>query len=272
MSLAAQTGAQLSEILRLAWSMQYKNDGTKQNGENKMITCWYTHRLFAATVAASFLALLVTTQNARAQGCCSSKSSKAKAASAADCHSDESVVAQRREPAWVPPRGGQIHKSIWNYFEVVYGPQEPRIYIYDIFHNPVTARGIQGQAFMRVSSNGREYRYPVHHVAARDGRDYLAIHVDLTHVRNGDMDVHLELANMPNPEARVVRFAQVFAMHPISRVVATAMRVCPNPQLNAGDQGTPARPPAVAISDAATSDRSAIERQGVCPVMGSPFG
>ena len=237
-----------------------------------MITSWHTHRLFAVTVAANLLALLVTTQNARAQGCCSSKSSKPEPASAADCHSDESVVAQRREPAWVPPHGGQIHKSIWNYLEVVYGPQETRIYVYDIFHNPEMARGIQGQAFLRVRSNGGQYRYPLHHIMERNGRDYLTFRVDLTRVRDGDMDVHLDLANMPNREEQTVRFAQVFAMHPSSRAAATAMRVGPNPQFNAVDQRTPARPLAVSISDVTTSDRPAIERQGVCPVMESRLG
>ena len=236
-----------------------------------MIITWRTHKTLMAVAAASFLAALAIPQNAQAQGsCCSSKSSKPDAAGAADCHSDTGTVTQRTDSAWVPPHGGQIHKSIWNYFEVVYGPQESRIYVYDIFHNPVAARGIQGQVFMRVRSNGGEYHYPLHYMAARDGRDSLAFHVDLTHVRDGDMDVQLDLVNMPNPEERTVRFTQVFAIHPSMRPAMNA--IAAGRENPSGSERTQERPPAVALADATTLDQSAIDRQGVCPLTGTSLG
>ena len=225
-----------------------------------MIIKTHMHKTFATIAAVSFLAVMASSQPVQAQGsCCSSKSSKSGAASTADCHSDQSVVSQARDPVWVPPHGGQIHKSIWNYFEVVYG-----------FHYPVSARGIQGQVFMRVRSNGGEFRYPLHYMGEHSGRDYLAIHVDLQHVKDGDMDTYLEIANLPNPEERIVRFTQVFAMTP-------SMLPAMDPMANgnerpSGLQRTPEKPPAVALADATSSDRPAIERQRTCPVTGSPLG
>jgi hypothetical protein len=172
----------------------------------------------------------------------------------------------------VPPHGGQIHKSIWNVYEVAYGPQETRIYVYDIFHNPVVARGIQGQAFLRVRSNGGQYRYPLQHVMERDGRDYLAFRVDLTRVRDGDMDVHLELTNMPNRDERTVRFAQVFSRNQPTHLAAKTGNTAGEPTFKSSHERMPTMPPAVALSDATASDRPAFERQGLCPVMGSRLG
>ncbi len=228
----------------------------------------YKHRV--TITAACLLAALVISQHVQAQECCGSKSSTADTASAAECHSSQPAVAQRTGPAWVPPHGGQIHKSTWNIFEVLYGPQESRIYVYDIFHHPIAVRGIQGQAFMHVHSTDGKYRYPLHYMGAGDERDYLAFHVDLTRVRDGDMDVHLEFANMPNPEEPVVRFAQVFALNPSVRpaLYSTAHER----QSQSVFQKPPARPPAVTLADATTMDQPAIDRQKNCPVLGTALG
>lgn len=227
-------------------------------------------RFFVGIIVAGLLAASATSQSALAQGCCSSKSSKS--ASASDCHSEQSPVSREKEPAWIPPHGGQVYKGLWNHFEVVYGPQETRIYVYDIFHERASVRGMQGWVFLRVRSNGGQYRYPLRHAVERDGRDYLAFHVDLTRVHDGDMDVQLELNNMPNGHEQTVRIGQVFAMHPSFRTAMVAANRARMPQPAASPHANPARSQGASLADATTADRAAIERQRVCPVMGSKLG
>jgi YHS domain-containing protein len=94
---------------------------------------------------------------------------------------------------------------------------------------------------MQVQSTGRAFRYPVQFVPANNGQDYLAIPVDLTHVRDGDMKITFELANVPSDFEPSARFTQVFSM---SRV-----------------------PAAVTVVPLTENDRSLIEKQRVCPVM-----
>ena len=229
-------------------------------------------RLLVSIFAASLLAVGTMAESALAQGCCSSKSSTSAATPTADCHSEQSPVNRQKEPTWVPPHGGQVHKSIWNSFEVVYGPQETRIYVYDIFHERMPVRGMQGWAFLRVRSNGGQYRYPLRHTVDRDGRDYLSFQVNLTRVRDGDMDVRLELNNMPNREEQIVRFGQIFAIHPSFRTVMVAANGARMPQPALTPQASPAQSLGVSLADATTADRAAIERQRVCPVLGSKLG
>ncbi len=186
------------------------------------------------------------------------------------------------------PHGGQVFKSIWNAYEVVYGPQETRVYIYDIYHNPISVRGIQGGARMRVRSNGSEYRYPLQ---APVGRDYLVMQVDLSRVRDGDMDVLFDLENLPNGEQRTVRFAQTFVMNapaesgmsmrPVGRPMATGTGATGHVEHDnhAGHESHGDAKSAstrassnVAVTTATSADSLAIQRQRTCPITGSPLG
>ncbi|MBX9792615.1 MAG: hypothetical protein K2Y37_27255 [Pirellulales bacterium] len=145
------------------------------------------------------------------------------------------------DPPFVAPHSGQLSRTTGNRFEVVYGPYETRIYVYDAFRAPKSAQGIQGSATMQVQSTGQVFQYPVQFVAVTGGQDYLAIQVDLTRVRDGDMKIDFQLANVPSDFERSARFTQLFSM---SRA-----------------------PAAVTVVPLTENDRSLVEKQRVCPVM-----
>ncbi|HUG67221.1 MAG TPA: hypothetical protein VMM76_05700 [Pirellulaceae bacterium] len=219
-----------------------------------------------------------TAQEARAsESCCSSKSRKSSSAGAGACGGDscstDRVSGQRRnDPPFQAPHGGQLTKRIWNTYEVVYGPHETRVYLYDPFRSPVSARGIQGGVVMRVRSNGGEFRYPLQYASVSGGHDYLVSQVDLTRVRDGDMDVYFELANLPNRDEPSVSFSQVFAMSGHANWAPGAFARMQPPSNTGGQVVASMARPAVAVADARAADRPAVERQGICPVMKTPLG
>lgn len=241
-----------------------------------------SHSVLAALVAAS-LAGGLDASKASAEGSCCSKGNTGTpgvpdchlgASSTPDCHGDPQPSGQRGTPPSEARHGGQVSKTIWNYYEIVYGPTESRVYVYDMFRMPTSAKGIQGWAIMRVRSTGKEYRYPLEYMpaSADDPQDYLAIRVGLTRVRDGDMDVYFDLANLPNRDEPSARFSQTFAMrrsaHQMDGMPASARQ-----QVDTGQRAeNSVRQPAFQVTDATAADRPAIERQRTCPVMGSTLG
>jgi hypothetical protein len=222
------------------------------------------------TVATS---IVVSTRDLHAEGsCCSSKSSTPNATGVAECHSGNQSVQQRDDPPFRAAHGGQLYEGVWNYYEVVYGPRQTRVYMYDMFRYPIPTRGIQGSAFMQVRSTGREYRYPLRHTGVANGQDYLGINVDLTRVHDGDMEVRFELANLPNRDQPTFRFAQAFAMSRSVEPAANATIAVPRlPSEGRSNDHSSARP-TVSVAKTAVRDRPVIEGQRVCPVMDQPLG
>jgi len=149
-----------------------------------------------------------------------------------------------------PVYGGQVTSGQYGSFEVVYLPLETRVYLLDTYGIPVSARGVQGQVTMQMRQDGRMFSFPLTYVANENGgsrEDYLGALIDVTRVRNGDMTVTVELVNLPfAPTQRSARFVQTFAL---SRPPATVQ--------------------VVALTEA---DRPAVERQQVCPVLGTRLG
>ena len=94
---------------------------------------------------------------------------------------------------------------------------------------------------MRVRSTGGEFRYPMQYVPTPGGQDYLAVRVNLTQVRDGDMEVEYRLEGIPSTFESSARFAQTFAL---------------------------TRPPVqVTVARLTEADRPLVEQQRVCPVM-----
>jgi hypothetical protein len=151
------------------------------------------------------------------------------------------IVGSSCDPPFVPPHGGQLSKTTGNYFEVVYGPQQTRIYVFDMFRAPKSARGIEGWATMQVRGNGSVFRFPTQYVAVAGEQDYVAVVADLTRIRDGDMVISYELSNVPNDFESAARFTQVFSM--------------------------PSRPAAVTVVPLTDADRALVEQQRICPVM-----
>jgi hypothetical protein len=137
------------------------------------------------------------------------------------------------------PHGGQLSLTRGSCFEVFYAPNETRVYIYDSRGQSLSARGIRGQVIMRLRGNGQESRFPLEYVQG-SGEDYLAVRVDVSRVRDGDMDAHFELAGLPSRSEPTARFVQTFAL---------------SPQLT------------VTVAELTAADQPAISRQAICPVM-----
>lgn len=161
---------------------------------------------------------------------------------------------QRGKPGRAPAshrgtHGGQVTATKFFNFEVVYRPRETRVYLYTPSHRPVAARGVQGRVVMQVRGNKQPFHYRLKHVAppADSGQqDCLAVAVDVSRIRDGQMTVTFELTNLPHQQQAQANFTQVFAL-----------------------SKTPLR---VAVAALTEADRAGIDRQQVCPVTRGKLG
>jgi YHS domain-containing protein len=149
-----------------------------------------------------------------------------------------------------PVHGGQVTTDKYGSYEVLYLPQETRVYLLDTYGMPVSARGVRGQVTMQMREDGRTSSFPLIYVESENAgirEDFLGAPIDVTRVRDGDMTVTVELTNLPfAPTQRDARFVQTFVL---------------------------SRPPAtVQIVTLTEADRPAVERQEVCPVLGTRLG
>jgi len=145
--------------------------------------------------------------------------------------------------------GGQVTQTASYCLEVVYRPQEIRVYLYESSMRPVTARGVQGRVAMKAQGQQRIVRLPLRYVAPAAGsreQDYLAAKVDVSRVRDGSMTVTFELADLPHPKEPQASFTQEFALSEI--------------------------PLKVTLAALTRADQAGIARQKVCPVTGTELG
>lgn len=164
--------------------------------------------------------------------------------SAHDAHAGHDHGTPSAQPTG--PHGGQLAASNNGTFEVVYQPKEIRVYLYGPSGKSVSAKGAQGEVTLRVRGHDKDFRYPMKYVApaADDQRpDYLAVALDVSRIRDGDMKAAFQLTNLPfeQPQAQ---FSQTFALSRLPVVVASLEK----------------------------ADEAAIARQKVCPVMGGELG
>ncbi len=149
-----------------------------------------------------------------------------------------------------PPHGGQVTaaESVY-FFEVVYLPQQTRVYLYGASQEPLSARSVGGQVVMRVRGQTQDFRLPLKYVSPPRGskeQDYLAAAVDVSRVRDGDMIATFSLEKLSDRRLPKAGFAQTFAL-------------------------SQERPEA-AGAKSKESNQDAIARQKVCPVTGQPLG
>jgi len=143
-----------------------------------------------------------------------------------------------------PPHGGQLTTAEPMTFEVVYLPQEIRVYLYGRLPQPETAKDVTGEASLQLRNDRRATRLALRYVASpAGGQDYLAAPVDLSRVKDGDLTATVKLANLPLQNRPGITFAQGVVMSKAKAQVALA----------ALDQ----------------SDQAGIARQRVCPVTGA---
>ena len=147
------------------------------------------------------------------------------------------------------PHGGQIKVASPFTFEVVYQPQEIRLYVYGPDSQGVSARDIRGEITFQVRNAAKTVSVPLQYVAQPVGsseQDYLAAKVDLSKIKNGDMTVSFKLDNLPDSKQSKAAFTQTFALTKVK--------------------------PKVTLATVSEADRAGIAQQKVCPVMGVKLG
>ena len=153
-----------------------------------------------------------------------------------------------------PRHGGRVTTTATYAFEVVYQRDETRVYLYDRSMRPASARGLRGEVVMQVRGNSNLYRYRLDY-ATVDPRsaeqDYLVARIDVSQVRDGDMQVTFDLAGLPARNEPAARFTQTFALTRTAPVVTV---------------------PVVTVAAVTRDDSAAIARQGNCVVMDTKLG
>ncbi len=187
--------------------------------------------------------------NARAQSCCEHGSMQHDGEHAVGQHASAGNSAADTPTTSQPPHDGQVTKAESSAFEVVYHPQEIRVYLYGILPYATSAKEVRGEVALQVRGNPQVFRYPLRYVPSPAGsneQDYLAAAVDLTHVRDGDMQATFNLENLPIANRPKLSFTQAFALSKTK--------------------------PQVVLAALEEGDREGVARQKVCPVTGAALG
>ena len=142
--------------------------------------------------------------------------------------------------------GGQVVATKWHFFEMVYGPRETRIYVYSPSRRLLNAGRLRGQVVMRVRGNPQLFRYPVKPATDAQGRTYGSVVVDVTGVRDGDIEATFDLHRLPFREEKRAKFAQT--------VIRNRPRI------------------PVSVVPLTESDQLGVQQQRVCPVMDAAIG
>jgi hypothetical protein len=167
-------------------------------------------------------------------------------AAAPDDHADHDSPADRTQPA--PPHGGQLTTANPLTFEVVYLPQEIRVYLYGaILPHPESTKDVTGEVSLQLRDDERATPLTLRYATPPAGQqDYLSTPVDLSRVEDGELTATVKLANLPLQNRPGITFAQAV-------VVSKAN-------------------PSVALASLDQSDQAGIARQRVCPVTGDELG
>ena len=142
------------------------------------------------------------------------------------------------------PHGGQLTTLEPLSFEVVYQPQEIRVYIYGPFPKPASGKDVKGEISLQPRNDQRATRLTLRHVAPPEReQEYLSVPVDLSRVKDGELTATIKLENVPLPQHPTATFTQ--------EVVLSKARL------------------QVVLAALDQNDRARIARQRVCPVTGA---
>ncbi len=162
---------------------------------------------------------------------------------AADAHIGHDHPADGAKPA-PAPHGGQLTTAKPLTFEVVYLPQEIRVYLYGRWPQPETVKDVTGEVSLQRPYEERTTRAALRYVAQPAGQqDYLAAPVDLSRVKDGELTATIKLANLPLENRPGITFGQSVAVSKAK--------------------------PQVTLAALGQSDQAGIARQRVCPVTGA---
>ena len=125
----------------------------------------------------------------------------------------------------VGPNGGQLSTAGDFQWEVVYSRNDIHIFAYDSGLRPVVVRGAVGEMLMRVRGVDQQFKYPLGFAQMNNAQgqhqDVLGSQVDISRVRDGEMQVKFMIKGLPSQTTSSVRFEQTFA---ITRPVGAAAR------------------------------------------------
>lgn len=170
-----------------------------------------SHGRFAALLLVLLLPWRIQSAAHAHPGCSSGPTPKSSAEKPAESRMAGALPLSSR-----PPHNGKIYKGAYHSFEVVYLPHETRVYIYGPTDRPAKAKDVQGQITMQVRGNPTLFQNPLRYLppipGSSDG-DCLQALVDVTQIHDGDMQVTVELSNLPydlqEPRAQL---RQIFAL------------------------------------------------------------
>ncbi|MCL4194925.1 MAG: hypothetical protein KJZ87_24510, partial [Thermoguttaceae bacterium] len=110
--------------------------------------------------------------------------------------------AHRQTPVEVRPQhGGQVAAIEPHVFEVVYLPQEVRVYLFDMYRRPLSVAGVEGEVVFTVAADGRQFRYPLAPAAppaVPGAADYLRLPLDLSGVAPGQVEARFHFTRLPH--------------------------------------------------------------------------
>ncbi|MHB1033411.1 MAG: hypothetical protein ACYC35_03370 [Pirellulales bacterium] len=145
------------------------------------------------------------------------------------------------------PHGGQLVWKTPLFFEVVYQPQEIRVYVYGPWPQPRSVKDITGEVSLQPYRDTHVTRVELHYVAVPAGeQDYLSATADLSGAEEKRLMATIKLKNLPVANHSTVEF---------SRAVVVSE---PTPR--------------VTLAELDKSDQAGIARQKVCPVTGAKLG
>jgi YHS domain-containing protein len=145
------------------------------------------------------------------------------------------------------PHGGQLVCKPPHLFEVVYQPQEIRVYIYGPWPQPRSAKEITGEVSLQPYKDKHTTRVELRYVAAPAGeQDYLSATADLSGAEEKKLMATIKLNNLPVANHSTAEFSRA--------VVVTEPK------------------PKVTLAELDKSDQAGIARQQVCPVTGAKLG
>lgn len=204
--------------------------------------------IVVASIAAAAWALGWNTAAAYAQcGCCQHGSHAGHGAGSDGHRHGTTSSEQDGEGPAVGPHGGHVTKAPPLNFEIVFLPQEIRVYLFGRMPHPESVKDVTGEVSLQRPYSEPTAQLPLRYAAQAAGQqDYLWTPADLGAVKDGELTATIQLANLPSRNRPTLTFTQ--------RLVVSRAR----------------SPVAVAALDAV--DLAGIDRQRVCPVTGAALG
>lgn len=106
--------------------------------------------------------------------------------------------------------GGVVTMTREFHFEVAFLPAAVRVYLYDGFQKPLSAKGIEGdvKVYFRKGRKPVEAGFTYVKPAAAGGQDYLEAPLELARVEEGQAKATVNLRGLPGEEEKTVRFRE----------------------------------------------------------------